>query len=190
MQQEVKKLNLGCGAYKKEGYTNIDISPERKPEIVHDLNNFPYPFFDNTFELIEADHVLEHLKDVFSAMKEIHRISKTGAKIIIHVPHFSRGFSHPDHKRGFDFTFPYYFNPSFNEGYQGFEFKLKKIKFNWFAQPYLKKNVLSKPIYYIAFCFGKIVNFLANLSPIICSKIWCFWVGGFEEIEFIFEAKK
>ena len=42
-------------------------------------------------------------------MREIHRITKPGGTVRIWVPHFSRGFTHAEHKSGFDVTFPYYF---------------------------------------------------------------------------------
>ena len=29
--------------------------------------------------------------------------------LLVKVPHFSRGFTHPDHKRGFDVSFPLFF---------------------------------------------------------------------------------
>jgi hypothetical protein len=37
---------------------------------------------------------------------------------------------------------------------------------------------------------GDIINFFANLSPEFCSRFWCNWVGGFEEISFEFEVVK
>lgn len=186
----MKKLNLGCGEFKKEGYINLDWSEAVKPDIIHNLNKFPYPFSDNEFDLIEADHLLEHLSNVFRVMKEIHRIARNGAKVIIRVPHFSRGFTHPEHKRGFDFTFPLYFNKNFVGGYQGVEFQCESIKMTWFAQKYLKKKTISKTMYSLALIFDKIFSFLANLSPTFCSRFWCFWVGGFEEIEFKLIVKK
>ncbi|OGF69636.1 methyltransferase type 11 [Candidatus Giovannonibacteria bacterium RIFCSPLOWO2_02_FULL_45_14] len=185
-----KKLNIGCGEFKKNDYINMDWDPRVAPDVVHDLNKFPYPFSDNEFDRIEADHVLEHLEDPLRAMQELHRISENNAIIFIRVPHFSRGFTHPEHKRGFDVTFPYYFNPSFKGGYRGYEFTVKKIKLSWFAQFYLKKTVLSKFAYYMARGIGIILDGLANLSPVICARIWCFWVGGFEEISFEFMVKK
>ena len=100
------KLNLGCGQFKKDGYVNVDFSELTHPDVKHDLNKFPYPFPCNSFELIELDHVLEHLDDPFSVMKEIHRIGKKGTIVKVAVPHFTRGFTHPEHKRGFDVTFP------------------------------------------------------------------------------------
>ncbi len=185
-----KKLNLGSGDFKKRGYVNIDWDKRTNPDFVHDLNKFPYPFKDNEFDLIEADHVLEHLDDAFGVMKELHRISKGKAGVIIRVPHFSRGLTHPEHKRGFDVTFPYYFDPSVRQYYQGTELKLKNMKLLWMAQPYLKKSILPAPVFYAALAFSDFISFLANLSPLLCSRIWCYWVGGFEEISFEFVVNK
>ena len=184
------KLNLGCGEFKKEGYLNLDISSALRPDLIHDLNTFPYPFQGSQFDLIEADHVLEHLENPFLVMKELHRISKNKASLIVRVPHFSRGFTHPEHKRGFDMTFPLYFQESFKGGYQGVEFELKKLRLSWFAQKSLKKTTLSRAPYLIGYGVGSMLSFLANLSPVLCSRLWCFWVGGFEEIEFQFVVKK
>jgi len=186
----MKKLNVGSGEFLKEGFVNVDFYSVSKPNIEHDLSTFPYPFQESEFDWIEADHCLEHLPHPFAVMKELHRIGKNGANVIIKVPHFSRGFSHAEHKAGFDVTFPYYFRSDFIGGYQGFEFITEKVKLTWFAQPYLKKTVLSPPVYYIASGAGAVFNLLASLSPFACSRIWCFWVGGFEQVEFHFKIKK
>lgn len=182
----MKKLNLGCGEFKKKGYVNLDINRNVKPDVVHDLGKFPYPFTDNYFDLVEADHVLEHTEDPFRVMKELCRITKPNGALTIKVPHFSRGFTHSDHKRGFDVSFPHYFNPKFKGGYTGINFKLDKIKLHWFAQPYLKKTLFPKPLYYLGLILGKFFDALANLNVYFCSRIWCFWVGGFEELEMHF----
>lgn len=186
----MKKLNLGSGEFLKEGFINVDFYSVTKPDVQHDLSKFPYPFPDNEFDHIESDHCLEHLPNPFNVMKEIHRIGKKGASVIIRVPHFSRGFTHAEHKAGFDVTFPYYFKKDFVGGYQGVEFECNKIILKWFAQPYLKKKVLSKPSFYVASVLGWCFDLLANLSPFVCSKLWCFWVGGFEQVEFHFIIKK
>jgi len=178
------KLNLGSGQFPKQGYINVDLDLKAQADVFHDLNKFPYPFENNSFSLIEADHLLEHLSNVLEVMKELHRILKPGGKLIIRVPHFSRGFSHPDHKIGFDITFPYYFSPTFKGGYTGIEYELEAMKLKWFAQPCLKKDIF--PIlYYPLRIVDGILSFLANLCPAFCSRVWIFWVGGFEEIEFI-----
>ncbi len=185
----MKKINFGCGQYKKEGFINIDISPATYPDILHDLEKIPYPFEDESIDLVEADHVLEHLNNPLSVMKEIWRILKPGGRATIKVPHFSRGFSHADHKRGFDLGFPYYFKPEFKGGYTGAPFELEKQRIRWFSQLALKKATLPAAFYYPAWVAGKIFDFLANLSPFFCSRVWCFWVGGFEEMEFTFVKK-
>jgi SAM-dependent methyltransferase len=184
------KLNLGSGEYPKEGYVNVDYFSIAEPDVRHNLEAFPYPFEDDYFEIIEADHVLEHLNNPFQVMKELFRISADGATIEVRVPHFSRGFTHCDHKRGFDVTFPYYFDPNFKGGYQNVPLSLRAMKLHWFAQPYLKKMTLPRAIYYFGKAFGSFIDLFANLSPWFCSRIWCFWVGGFEEIEFIFRVEK
>ena len=111
--QASKKLNLGSGEFKKDGYVNVDWQDLTKPDVKHDLNVLPYPFKDDTFDLIEAFHVLEHLDKPFSIMKELHRIMKPGGSLVIKVPHFSRGLTHAEHAHGFDVTFPLYFNKDF-----------------------------------------------------------------------------
>jgi hypothetical protein len=119
-------------------------------------------------------------------MKECARILKTRGRLFIKVPHFSRGFTHPDHKRGFDVSFPCYFSPSFKGGYSGTEFELKRVRLCWFSQLPLKRTVLSFPLFYLCAAAGWIFDLFANLAPFFCSRCWGFWVGGFEEIEFHF----
>ncbi|MFZ5880205.1 MAG: class I SAM-dependent methyltransferase [Chloroflexota bacterium] len=188
--QTSRKLNLGSGQFPKDGFVNVDYHALSASDVSHDLNQIPYPFDGNFFELIEADHVMEHLHDPFQVMGELYRLAAPGALIHIRVPHFSRGFTHADHKRGFDVTFPYYFNPKFPPGYQGIPLELVKMRLTWFAQPYMKRSVMPATLVFIGQALGIVIDFLANLSPWLCSRLWCYWVGGFEEIEFIFRVKK
>ncbi len=190
INRDVRKLSLGCGEFKKPGYLNVDYGSVSPPDVVHDLNVMPYPFANDDFELVEADHVLEHLDNPFQVMKEVHRITKDGGKVIIRVPHFSRGFTHPEHKRGFDVTFPFYFDPTFLGGYQGVKFELDRLKIRWFAQVELKRIVLSRPVFHLLRILGLVIDCFANLSPMVCSRIWCYWIGGFDELEFHFSVRK
>src|SRR5579864_2839678 len=119
-----------------------------------------------------------------------HRITKDGGVVVLRTPHFSRGFSHPEHQRGFDVSFPLYFRPRFKGGYQGVEYELKDVRLTWFAQKYLKASTLSPLQYCAGVCLGGVLSFLAGLSPYACSRVWCFWVGGFEEIMFRLAVKK
>ena len=182
---EGDKLNLGCGRFPKPGFVNVDWNAGPGVDLVHDLTRMPYPFADGRFDRIEADHVFEHLPQIFSVMREIHRLLKPGGVLVVRVPHFSRGFSHPEHRRGFDATFPFYFKPDFPGGYTGVELESLSVRLRWFAQPYLKKSVLPAPLAALGGAVGWVIDLFANLSPLVCSRLWCYYVGGFEEIEFV-----
>jgi SAM-dependent methyltransferase len=182
------KLNLGAGSARKEGYVNVDWQSITNPDIQHDLNALPYPFADNSFELIEAFHVLEHLDRPFSVMREMQRILKPGGRLHVKVPHFSRGLTHAEHSHGFDVTFPLYFDSRcLRWGYFGVDFNLEKMELHWMAFFHLMPSMGYGPVIMsLLKTANSIISSAANLSPAFCSRIWCFWVGGFEEIEFIF----
>ncbi|MBD3271688.1 MAG: methyltransferase domain-containing protein [Elusimicrobia bacterium] len=109
----MKLLDIGCGFNKREGAQGIDKNPLTPADVHHDLNVFPYPFDDNTFDDIQIINVLEHLKDIVRVMEEIYRIAKDNARIFISVPHFSgiAHFTDPTHLRGFSSRSFDYFVP-------------------------------------------------------------------------------
>ena len=92
------KLNLGCGEKKLPDYINVD--KFGTPDIKHDLESFPWPWETNSVSEIQLIHVLEHLgKDVeiyFGIFKEMYRICRDGAEILIKVPHFRHQFFYDD----------------------------------------------------------------------------------------------
>lgn len=87
----MKKLNLGSGQNKKDGFINIDKFAEADPDLLIDLEKTPWEFENSTVDEILLNHVLEHLgRDVdvfFSIIKEIYRVCCDGAAIQINVPH-------------------------------------------------------------------------------------------------------
>lgn len=182
---KVNRLNLGCGHFPMEGFVNVDCMWSTRPDLITDLDHFPYPFQDQAFDEIHASHVLEHLADPLLAMAEWHRLLRPGGRLFIKVPHFSRGFTNPDHKRGFDVSFPLYFNPELPPWYYGTPFDLESLKLHWNGQPYLKHYVASRLSCALAQGIGKVIDAVANLQPMIFSRLFSFWVGGFEEIEMV-----
>lgn len=186
------KINFGAAGQKKNGYVNVDWQSIVKPDVEHDLNVFPYPFESNSAELIEASHIIEHLDRPFAVMKEFHRILVPGGKMIIKVPHFSRAMGHPEHFHGFDVTFPNYFNKRYEKvGYFGVELVLEKMTFSWIVFFHILRDMGYSPFMISLLKFANaVISFLANVSPNFASRIWCFWVGGFDEIEFVFTKPK
>jgi hypothetical protein len=89
--KEGKKLNLGCGFMKLEGYLNVDGSDICEPDMKVDLNQLPWPFEDDEFQHIVAKDVLEHLGNdkvsLVDIIKEMHRVSENGAVWEVAVPH-------------------------------------------------------------------------------------------------------
>lgn len=89
-----KCLNIGCGkdikkSTSEEKWTNLDFIKEKGVDIIHNLEEFPYPFKNEEFDLIYASHILEHLESFPRTMQELHRILKKNGKLVVKVPHFS-----------------------------------------------------------------------------------------------------
>jgi len=78
------RLNLGCGESLQPDWINVDLYG--KPDIVCDLQVFPYPWDDNSVDEIMMHHVLEHLPNWWDAFVECSRILKPGGQLHIHVP--------------------------------------------------------------------------------------------------------
>jgi len=99
------RLNLGCGFNHRDDCTNVDNFSMCNPDVLHDLETFPYPWEDNSVDQIFLIHVLEHLggdtKTYLGVIKELYRICKHDAKVHIIVPHwFHENFFHdPTHCR-------------------------------------------------------------------------------------------
>ncbi len=108
-----KTLHLGCGPNKQPNSLGLDSNKNVKPDIIHNLDKFPYPFGNNQFNTIIAENIVEHIENIPRFMEEIHRICTNGAKILITTGHFSGidTFTDPTHKhfftsRTFDYFIP------------------------------------------------------------------------------------
>lgn len=76
------KIDLGGGLFPREGYTTID---QEDADITCDLNEgIPLP--DNSVGVINASHLIEHLRDPIKTMREIHRVLAHGGWAFIEVP--------------------------------------------------------------------------------------------------------
>jgi SAM-dependent methyltransferase len=82
-------LNIGCGFRKHEDAVNIDGFAACEPDVLWDLNDFPYPWGDNTVDQIYAYHVFEHIADWWGAFRECARILKPRGELEMRVPDIS-----------------------------------------------------------------------------------------------------
>lgn len=55
------KLDIGCGANKQDGFVGMDIRELSGVDIVHNIEQFPYPLPDESCSMVIASHVLEHI---------------------------------------------------------------------------------------------------------------------------------
>jgi len=108
------KLNLGAGNDIRENYVNHDLVDLKGIDLVHDLNNYPWPMDDNSFDEVIANDLLEHLDDFMKAMEESHRILKPGGIFKIRVPYWNSWCTHadPTHRRGFHELRFHFFDPN------------------------------------------------------------------------------
>lgn len=115
------KVDLACGDNKKEGFVGIDKTETKSTDIIHDLNQYPWPFEDNSVDEIHCSHYIEHiphdvkngidLDGLIQFMNEVYRILKPNGKATIISPYYTSGraFGDPTHVRFIgDLTFPYY----------------------------------------------------------------------------------
>lgn len=91
MKPEQNKINLGCGIRKKPDHWNVDIDPGCNPDEVVDLDQTPWPWEDNFFQRISAEHVLNYLgrdpKKFGEVIKEMYRVSAPGAEWYVKIMH-------------------------------------------------------------------------------------------------------
>jgi hypothetical protein len=91
--KETKRLNLGCGLNRFDGFLNVDKSDLVPCDQTVDLNVFPWPWKDSEFQHIVAKDILEHLgekpSDIINVIKEMYRVSENGAIWEIQAPHWN-----------------------------------------------------------------------------------------------------
>lgn len=79
------KVELGGGTTSRgDGWVNVDCLP--CADIKCELDQFPWPFADNSVTAVYSSHCLEHLPDPKAAMDEICRIGIVGCPVEIRVP--------------------------------------------------------------------------------------------------------
>lgn len=142
----IKAVDIGCGQRKLPGALGMDILSDSSADIVHDAGVFPWPFQENSFDLVFMNNILEHVVDVSKTMGEAHRIAKPGGRIVIQVPYFRSvdAFADPTHIHFYAFgTLDYFIDGAKWSGYKYVPFRFKKLGF-WYGWPHKSKNPLKQ----------------------------------------------
>jgi len=85
--QPHRALEIGCGAVRIDGFETLNIVPGYGVDYVADASR-TMPFARETFDLVYASHVLEHIPwyEVEATLKEWVRITKRAGRLEIWVP--------------------------------------------------------------------------------------------------------
>lgn len=99
----ITRLDIGCGKFKREGFTGVD-SIDFGDNIVYDLEKgLPEEIKSGTIEYIIADNLLEHIGNLIVLMNDCYRVLKKDGLFEIIVPLFpTKGaIKDPTHVRFF-----------------------------------------------------------------------------------------
>ena len=156
-----RTLNLGCGLKRLPQAVNLDRNPAVSPDIVHDLNEMPWPFPDAEFTEVLAYDVLEHCDDVIAAMEEIHRVCRNRATVRITVPHFScmNAFTDPTHRHFF--------------GWSSFHYVTGERELSFYTSRRFRRR--ASRILFFPGLVNKLVHRLANRYPEAYERRWA-WI--------------
>ena len=106
-------LDIGCGHDKLPGAIGVDANLRSGADIIHNLDERPWPFEDNSFDYIRAQNVLEHVADFVGVMEELHRVACANALIEVRMPFMSSSnfATDPTHRRAATSRTFDYFDP-------------------------------------------------------------------------------
>ena len=120
-------LNIGAGNRPIEPVDggvvvnhDLRLDPERPfVTVAHDLNIIPWPWEDESFDVIVARAVLEHLRiNLLESVAECWRILRPGGRLNMKLPYWNHPVSHrdPTHYWKFDTVTPDIFDPDTEYG--------------------------------------------------------------------------
>lgn len=120
-KNKIIRVNIACGQQKQEGFIGIDKVKTDATDIVHDLEEYPWPFPDNYADEVLCSHYIEHVKDLIKFIDELWRIMKPPyvnekgeeikSKATMIAPYYSsiRCWQDPTHVRAIsEYTFLYF----------------------------------------------------------------------------------
>lgn len=139
-------LDIGCGQRKLPGAVGMDIVNDSTADIIHDTSVIPWPFEDNYFDVVFANHFVEHAENLIDFFNETHRILKPGGRFIMQVPYFRSvdAYTDPTHRHFFTSqSLDYVIEGTKLSEYSYTMKRFKRIGF-WYGWPAKAKNPLTR----------------------------------------------
>jgi len=150
---------------------NLDMILSPGVDVVHNIEETPYPFENGCFERIYASHILEHTVNYQGVIREIQRILAPGGTLIVRVPHFSSNTAFVERHTRF-FRYRSFESESVNrrdaEQEDLYRFKIVKRKILFMTKPFIPffYNIIAEWIFnYWKFPLIYEKTFLRSLFP-------------------------
>ena len=177
-------FDLGCGKRKTAGAFGMDAVPLPGVDLVHDLEERPYPLPDGCADEVVLNHVIEHFADPLPILEEVWRIARAGGRVHIRTPHCSGilAWKDPTHRRAFTSeSFDYYGENDYSY-YTAARYRVVHVRLKYFMEEHLW------PWPYRL--WGRAVQRLLDRHRTFGERFLCYLVGGIEELQFTLEAVK
>ena len=168
------KIDLGCGGNIKEGFYGVDFE-------THNLNIFPYPWDSNSVDEVYMSHILEHLNNPVEVMREVYRIIKPNGLVTVKVPHVSGrcAWNNIEHNNVFNLDWCDSLVSGEGTTIKPLPFIVVSKCLHWSCSNYR----IGHGRRFIDF----LIDYLVNLNVRIFERLFIYWVGGVEEIEWVFK---
>ena len=174
-QKDKRILHIGSGSKVLPGAETVDILALPGVDVVHDLDLFPWPYAENSFDLIYGHNVFEHLKDQIATMEEFWRILKPAGRLVLTVPYFRSvdAFTDSTHEHFFTSRSLNYFIDEQNSqsDYKYTNKLFIKIGF-WFGWPHRSPNPVKEIVKRIAHRYPKFYDSHLSLLLPVDVLIW------------------
>jgi SAM-dependent methyltransferase len=177
-------LDVGCGANKVPGAWGVDGVALAGVDLVHDLEETPYPLPENWADQIYLHHVLEHFTNPLPILEEVWRIARPGARVLIRTPHYSGTYAwkDPTHRRAFSAGSFHYFGENSYSYYTRARYRVVQVRLKYF----MEEQFWPAPHR----LWGRAVQWFLDRHPTVGERFLCYWVGGIEELQVTLEAVK
>lgn len=87
--QQPQKLFMACGEERREGFLHVDAFDSSNPDVVHAIEQTPWPFESDRFTEIVINHLSRVGKEIYqqkSILSEIYRVCAENAILTLNLP--------------------------------------------------------------------------------------------------------